>query len=224
MLIGCVMRKEKFEDQTKWFVNESYVKAFETLGCAIFPISSNHSLYAAVNSCDALLIPGGYDILGYYQQEEWNKNCSYYMNEMDYFDFRCIEAFVNVQKPILGICRGLQLLNVYFQGTLKQHIHTANHCTQHQHKLFLSKHSLLKQVYPDTILVNSYHHQVVEKPGNDLLIQAVSEDGEIEALVHQTLPIFAVQWHPEIMSNDQIIPFFLHFLAHSFSSFTPFIN
>ena len=88
---GIIGRLEDFEDQKKWFVNASYVKAIEALGWSIYPIVSNTSLIHALTICDCLIIPGGYDVQGYYVQEEKRAECTYYASMMDHFDFIIIK-------------------------------------------------------------------------------------------------------------------------------------
>ena len=144
----------------KWFINKPYIHCVEALGWTIYPICSTSCLSAALTVCDALLLPGGYDISGYYLKEARNEHCTTYEQPMDHLEFQVIDAFMKHEKPILGICRGMQTLNVYAKGSLLQHIDTQTHAPQHRHMVHSSSRSMLKQLYPHSFSVNSYHHPV----------------------------------------------------------------
>lgn len=114
--------------------------------------------------------------------------------------YRCVKA---TNKPILGICRGLQLLNVAEGGTLYQHIdghRQQEPGTTTNQKTLVCKDSMLYGLTNATeILVNSFHHQNIKDLASTLKTDAVSEDGYIEAAHMEDHPFFlAVQWHPEI--------------------------
>ena len=116
-------------------------------------------------------------------------------------------------KPILGICRGLQLINVLMGGTLYQDLNTEystyiNHImkppyTNVCHKVTIKEHTPLKQIlHKEIIGVNSYHHQGIKELGNSLITMAESEDGIIEAIACKDKRfIWGVQWHPEFNYN-----------------------
>ena len=102
--IATTCRMESFDSQSKWFINATYVDACSQYGCALFPIVSYASLAVAATSCDALIVCGGYDLRSYYLQEIPDASCNFYEHAQDHFDFACIQAFLQKQKPILGIC------------------------------------------------------------------------------------------------------------------------
>ena len=210
---GIIGRLEDFEDQKKWFVNASYVKAIEALGWSIYPIVSNTSLIHALTICDCLIIPGGYDVQGYYVQEEKRAECTYYASMMDHFDFIVLDAFVKQKKLILGICRGIQIINLYFHGSLLTHMNEKTHAKNHMHSIYFASGSVLTQLYQTPCIVNSYHHQVIGKLGDDLQSLGYSEEMYVEAIAHKKLPILGVQWHPEKMDDDQILPYFFDILC-----------
>ena len=133
--------------------------------------------------CGALLLPGGGDI----------------DDRLDGTEHFLIQSFVHSGRPILGICRGMQALNVFFGGTLHRYI------TGHQSPSGDIVHptqaaGLMRQLLGSTPAVNSCHHQSVSQLGHDLTVLQRAEDGTVEALAHETLPILGVQWHPERQS------------------------
>lgn len=134
--------------------------------------------------CAALLLPGGGDIADRLPPEEE----------------RVIAAFTAAEKPILGICRGLQALNVFFGGTLYAYI------PDHQSPEGDIVHATravgeLAGLVGTEPLVNSNHHQAVHRLGAGLSVRQWAGDGVIEGICHTALPILAVQWHPERLRN-----------------------
>lgn len=153
-----------------------------------------------LSSCDALILPGGGDITpGFYGQEVHGSRSI--DTELDLLQIQALEYFVRSGRPVLGICKGMQLINIYFGGTLTQHIPT---CNTHQisegdvlHNSFVTRDCALSHLYGKEFMINSNHHQAVEQIGNGLTVVQRSDDDIIEGFVHDTLPIIAVQWHPE---------------------------
>lgn len=214
-LVGITMRLEQFDDTWKWFLNKPYIDAITSLQWLIFPICSHESLLYAVKHCDALILPGGYDMHGYYLQEPISDTCTCYDAPQDHFDLQCIKLFNQEHKPILGICRGMQVLNVYYGGTILQHIDVEKHAQNHKHVIQIPKRSHLCQLYANPLIVNSYHHQVVGKLGKGLHSTAFSEEMYVEAFLHENKRVIGVQWHPEKMENDQIFPYFFDIICQS---------
>jgi putative glutamine amidotransferase len=169
------------------------------------------SVREVVELLDGLVLQGGADvsppIYGQKpQRPEWSGDAV-----RDRYEMELIEGFLQRGKPILGICRGCQLLNVAFGGTLTQDLpsmrpETLPHVDEAlydelQHGIVLEPGSHLASLYPtDTIpVVNSIHHQAIDRLGGDLRVEARSQgDGVIEAIrASGSTPVFAVQWHPE---------------------------
>ena len=153
---------------------------------------------------DGLLLPGGCDVnparYGKAPIPEETTD-----DRLDAIQFDVLERFLEAGKPVLGICRGHQLLNVAFGGTLIQHLPGAE---KHQslatgednaHLICIAENTFLQKMYGSSCAVNSTHHQGVDIPGKGLLAAARSEDGVIEALEHESLPVWSVQFHPERM-------------------------
>lgn len=115
--------------------------------------------------------------------------------------------FVRQKKPVFGVCRGMQMINVFFGGTLTQDLQEDRglaHPYHSIHSVECIEGSQLEQLFGASFLVNSYHHQAVQALGTGLISTAAAQGGEIvEALEHKTLPVLGVQWHPERMTGDQ---------------------
>jgi putative glutamine amidotransferase len=118
-----------------------------------------------------------------------------------------LDDFIRRGKPVLGICRGLQLINVYFGGTLIQHLPTSfrhfrplDTPVDKRHGCRTRPGSWLEKIYGREFIHNSSHHQAVDRLAPGLVVDSVCpEDGVVEALHHETLPVYGVQWHPERM-------------------------
>lgn len=124
----------------------------------------------------------------------------------DELEWRLCELFVARRKPILGICRGLQLLNVYFGGTLVQDLPSqwgVPHPSHTLHPVETAEGSWLRENFGAEFTTNSYHHQAIDILAPELTAAAWSAEGRvIEAIAHKTLPVTAVQWHPERMTGE----------------------
>lgn len=155
---------------------------------------------AELSSYDKLLLPGGGDIcprrFGQTDQGSLSVN-----ETLDDAQFTLLHAFVQAEKPVLGICRGMQVINVYFGGDLIQDLpvkHTHQYTDQDQiHAVRTAPGSLMHRLYQDHCLVNSAHHQGCGKIGHNLQVTQTAPDGVVEALEHSTRPVLGVQWHPE---------------------------
>lgn len=155
---------------------------------------------------DGLLLPGGGDIAPafYGEMNSGSKNID---TELDILQIQAAQIFIQRKKPILGICKGLQLLNIVFGGTLSQNITTAS---LHQekgidlfHKTFCISGTIMHSLYGESVITNSCHHQAIHKLGKNLILTQQTTDLVAEGIAHTTLPVIAVQWHPERMLTDE---------------------
>lgn len=177
---------------------QNYVEVLKFLGAD--PVVTLHP--ESIYSFDGLLLPGGGDICpSYFQQPVIDTRKP--NPDLDRAQFHLLYQFLHTHKPILGICKGMQLINVFFGGDLHQHlekekIHQWNGADQ-WHTTSARKNSLLGKLYGTDFTVNSAHHQSIGEVGQDLEVIQTSADEIPEAIMHERLPILGVQWHPERM-------------------------
>lgn len=154
---------------------------------------------------DGLLLPGGGDIAPAFfgQKNQGSKNIDI---ELDIIQFQALELFIQWKRPVFGICKGMQVINVCFGGTITQHIReAARHAWDNGDKLHpttVQPASFLAGLYGTEPLTNSAHHQAVNTPGQNLTVIQTADDGIIEGIAHDSLPVFGVQWHPERLFPD----------------------
>ena len=154
--------------------------------------------------CDGLLLPGGGDIhpARFGQEDRGSRDIDPVLDEAQ---LAVLDAFVRAKKPVLGICRGHQVVNVYFGGGLIQDLPTAaDHMARDGHDglhpIRIEPDSALHALYGGGATVNSSHHQGLAEMGAGLRVTAFAPDGVAEAAEHRSLPILAVQFHPERMA------------------------
>lgn len=186
------------------FIKNYYIECLTKLGILLIPILSENNMEQIVDYCDALLITGGpNNIYPAYYGEQPDSNIEYKIDEFPLVK-KAVTLFSKVEKPILGICAGIQELNVIFGGTLYQnipnHYLTEKTSTNTMHTVRIEKNSFLYKVYNrESITVNSYHHQAIKDLAPNFSVSAVSSDGYIEGIEKGNL--IGVQWHPEIMND-----------------------
>ena len=192
-------KKDGFFNQ-RYIIDESYKEIFDQLNALVIPVISENNLEEIANICDALILPGsavGVDPKYYNDVPFPGKRYKYDEYKLDK---KIIDLFVRRNKPILGICGGLQTLNVYFGGDLNQNILNHKLTDGSMHKIKIAPNSFLSEVYnQEEIQVNSYHRQAIRKLAPNFDIIAVSEDGIIEAIEDRN--IIGVQWHPEVLRD-----------------------
>ena len=152
---------------------------------------------------DGLILCGGGDVDPKYFNEQ-NDGSKGIDLDRDEAEMALLRAYADAGKPILGICRGHQIINVFFGGSLYQHIpeadlHTSKNGVDEAHIITADADSVLGRLYGERFSTNSAHHQAIKALGAGLRGVAWWEDKYIEAIEHESLPILGVQWHPERM-------------------------
>ena len=149
-----------------------------------------------------LLLPGGGDIAPIFYHSK-NRGSQNICVAEDIIQLLLFHRFYEQKKPILGICKGMQLINVALGGTLYQ---TLQNETLHMlkdydnyHKTTILPGSILYSLYGKNITTNSAHHQAIATLGKCLTATQYAFDGTIEGIEHHCLPILGLQWHPERM-------------------------
>ena len=176
-----------------------YVDAIEGVGAVA---DAKYSPEVDINY-DGLILCGGSDIHPKHYGEGIEGSVSI-DEQRDSAEFSLVKAYADAGKPILGICRGHQLINVFFGGSLYQHLpeahlHQKINGVDSVHHVTAGEGSILANLYGHSIAVNSAHHQAVKDLGKNLRATAHWNNQYIEAYEHISLPIFGVQWHPERM-------------------------
>lgn len=146
---------------------------------------------------DGLVIPGGGDVDPALYGQKRNSHDFGINRKLDLLQFKLIRKFAKANKPVIGLCRGAQVINVAFGGTLRQHIpgwHRLNR------KVRIAKNSWLYGMFGAVENTYHYHHQCASKLGKGLkATQWDAKDGHIEAVEHVKYPVYGLQWHPESM-------------------------
>lgn len=149
-----------------------------------------------VKGCEGLLLTGGQDIdptlYGCENTSSWAVDVRRDANEL-----ALLRRALTLGLPVFGICRGHQLLNAAFGGTLCQHIEGHDQVQKKDRLHAAACEGRMAALYGKECTVNSSHHQCVDRIGTGLIAEQWSAEGIVEALRHETLPVFSVQWHPE---------------------------
>ena len=159
-------------------------------------------------TCDGLLLPGGGDMDPKFYGQERIPACGEPNLLRDAAEPLLLRAFLAADKPVLGICRGIQVMNAVLGGDLYQDIKPFEHLPHNGHwakvhTVTIRRGTLLSRILrQDTVLVNSQHHQAVDRVAPGFTLAALSEDGIVEAIEKPDARFcLGVQWHPEWLSD-----------------------
>lgn len=211
--------RKVYNDKPLHMVEMSLVEIVENFGhtVIILPVHNNfeRNIENLVNLVDGIILSGGTDVsCELYNEELINPNWAGQINR-DKFEIALLEKAKKMNKPVLGVCRGCQLMNVAYGGSLYQDIVTlrqGSHIHRDQgmydtlgHTATILKESKLYDLFQkEEIYINSVHHQGIKELGEGLEIMAYSDDGLIEAIRDPKEDfVWGVQWHPEWMNGNK---------------------
>jgi putative glutamine amidotransferase len=199
----------KFDNYRRWIAAEP--------GVEVVKLSYKSGNASDTEICDGILFSGGEDLQpGLYGKPEYVKEFGLkeIIPERDHFEFEVLERALASKKPVLGICRGLQLINVFLGGTLVPDIPSLFQSDAHgkingvdqEHSIRVEPGTLLYNICgPEGGIVNSAHHQSAARPAGSLKISAFSEPEIVEAMEWKDPGdkswVLMVQWHPERMTD-----------------------
>lgn len=199
------------EKESYWML-PGYMKVIEAAGALpiMLPLTDDQQeLTRCLEICDGILLTGGHDVEPSLYHAERSDKCGKICSLRDRMEAFIFQKMLEADKPVLGICRGIQLMNVLLGGTLYQDLPTEHPSdTNHHMESPYDRPIHNIEVLEDTILadligsgthhVNSYHHQAIKEIAANVNIMAVAEDGIVEAI---SLPgkkyMMGIQWHPE---------------------------
>lgn len=197
--IGIVAQEQ---DGNVFGVNNDYLSLIAEFGTPVILSPMDKELFFQTYKLDGLVLPGGSDV-DPKRYNAWTHFKAYRPNSfLEWFDTQILPELISEDFPIFGICRGLQTLNVYFGGSLYQHLW--RHPYSSHGKDFVHKTSVKFTEDGKTYVMktNSFHHQAIKNLGKGLVVLGEAEDKTIEAISHKELPIKAVQWHPERQMDE----------------------
>ena len=203
-----------FAGYKRAYVNKDYVDAVIRAGGVplIIPFSTDKEvIISQAQLIDGLILSGGHDINPYNYGQEPSQKIGETFPERDTYEMILLEESKKRNIPILGICRGFQLINVAAGGTLYQDLslipgnilkhNQVSNPTLKTHKVEIKENSFISSIFGKETMVNSFHHQVINKVANDFIVVAKASDGVVEAIEHKTYKfLVAVQWHPEMLA------------------------
>ena len=216
IIIGISFSETKYPNYPAWILGENSA-------IQIVALNWEHQNIEELNKCHGLLLSGGVDIDPFYyepglsnypnQPVEWNR-------KRDQFEFDLFHAAEQKRIPILGVCRGLQVVNVALGGTLVNDIeatgkpnHRSKDGVDHVHPVRLLRETLLQSIAKvDEGEINSAHHQSISRLAESLVVNCISQTDEIVEGVEwkekqNRSPMICVQWHPERIKNKEQNPF-----------------
>lgn len=204
-------------DKDEAYMRPAYLKAIQAVGGipVILPLEAEEeALETLTDTFDGFLFTGGPDIHPFYFGEETQRHCGNVSSKRDSMELALLKLVIKAKKPVLGICRGIQLLNVGLGGDIYQDLpsqfpedfpiaHTQPfYYDIPSHMVSVTPGSLLAQIAGcDTIRVNSMHHQAVRRLAPNLAATGYAPHNLVECVEFPKYPTFflGVQWHPEYL-------------------------
>ncbi len=203
------------DEEGRASVSEAYMRAVRAAGglAVMFsPVETEYEAWYQVQAVDGLVLSGGGDVCPLLFGEEPRHGIGRVDRVRDVWEIALCRMAVREGKPIFGICRGMQVMNIALGGDVYQdialradiicHRQTSAHGTT-WHSVRLLAGSRLRGLFGNTIAVNSYHHQAVRRVADMLTVTAAASDGVTEAIEGREGWLIGVQWHPELLPDMQ---------------------
>ncbi|UTC74774.1 gamma-glutamyl-gamma-aminobutyrate hydrolase family protein [Treponema sp. OMZ 792] len=220
-----------FAGYERMYTNTDYVNAVLAAGGVplMLPIiNDEEAVRQQIENLSGIIIMGGYDVEPHFFNEEPLSCLGEILPKRDIYELKLIKAARALKKPILGICRGMQLLNVAFGGSLYQDLSLIKRNIQikhdqdtrpqeRTHSIKIEDNSVMQKVFGKEDMVNSYHHQAVKTLAKDFKITAYAPDGIVEAIEYTgDCFIMGVQFHPEMTAavHKPSLDLFKEFIGH----------
>ncbi len=201
------------------YLKRVYFEAIENFGGVpiLLPNLTNLELVEDwLKIVKGILVTGGEDVHPSFYSEEILSDKVEVTNERDYLEIELIKKSKEKEVPVLGICRGPQIINVAFGGSLYQDLALRKEFTlehnnsgkpkySNRHQIVIAESSKLHNILgKKEVWVNTYHHQILKNIAPGYIASALSKDDQvIEAIEHKNSRIMAVQWHPEMMLEEE---------------------
>ena len=209
-----------FPGYERAYVNDDYVQTVASCDAIpyIVPMINDEDLIRCqVSNLDALILSGGHDVNPLKYGEEPHGKLGGILPKRDEFDIKLLKIALEMNKPILGICRGEQIVNVAEGGSLYQDLSLIEGCyikhnQQHlsnvpTHTVEIKEGTRLHKILGETtVLANSFHHLAVNKVAPGYIISATAKDGVVEAIEKEGEQfVIGIQWHPEMMAKENTV-------------------
>ncbi len=204
-------------ENNRQYVTDAYIQAIKSSGGLplILPmVKSKAAIREYVELCDGFLFCGGGDITPLLFGQEPTNGIGKTDITLDLFQIRFMKQILETEKPILAICRGMQVLNVACGGTIHQDLNEVNFDTINHmqtslsrkdisHKVSFTSKSHVHRMLGPFAYTNSFHHQAIDRVGKDLVVTGSTGDNIIEAIEMPSHSFaLGVQWHPESMIDS----------------------
>ena len=199
--INCDLQEEKPRRLSLYCEYYEAVKMAGGIPILLAPLEEVKDIEGLLNRLDGLILSGGDDVWPERYGRTRHARTNLVSKERDTFDFQLVRQALDMDIPMLGICHGIQLINVVMGGTLIQDIPSHSKVT---HKVTVERGTRLYEfLKTDELMVNSSHHQAIDRLGEELKVSATAEDGIVEAVegTRHSL-VMGIQWHPERMLED----------------------
>lgn len=196
-------------DTTFDMVSLGFAERLAELGATTVVLPTHPSSLDALDRVDGLILSGGADVDPVHYGATPHPLLGAVDRRRDRVELAMVQRSRELGLPLLGVCRGLHVINVAFGGSLHQHLDTTPHhnvghrASDGVHAISTVGDGVTRSLYGDGISVNSLHHQGVDRVGDGLKVSAVAVDGVVEVLepTDADLPLLAVQWHPELLHH-----------------------